>query len=444
MKKEVSPYKPLHVEAKSNYRKGTKERHSVAQPSKALRIEQLLLRWLLASLGHPPLVVTLWNGEEVYRPTVQPVGSVAIHDRRTLWKLLASPELAFGDGYVDGSIALEGDLVELNAAITRSRLISTGSRLLALERNLNRWVARPRRNTLRGSRKNIHHHYDIGNDFYRLWLDEDMIYTCAYFPTYAATLEQAQSAKMEHVCRKLRLSPGQTVVEAGCGWGGLARYMAKRYGVTVKAFNISHEQITYAREQAKAKGLSGRVEFIEDDYRNINGKYDVVVSVGMLEHVGTDHYSELGKILHRCLKPQGLGLIHTIGRDRANPISPWIERRIFPGSYPPSLREMMDIFEPNQFSVLDVENLRLHYAKTLQHWLDRFERAEDKMTGRYDERFVRTWRLYLAGSIAAFLTGSLQLFQVLFTHSGNNRIPWTRAHIYTGSEQAHAANEVVS
>lgn len=443
MKKEVSPYKPLHVEAKSNDRKGTKERHSVAQPSKAIRIEQLLLRRLLASLGHPPLVVTLWNGEEVYRPTVQPVASVAIHDRRTLWKLLASPELAFGDGYVDGSIALEGDLVELNAAITRSRL-STGSRLLALERNLNRWVARPRRNTLRGSRKNIHHHYDIGNDFYRLWLDEDMIYTCAYFPTYAATLEQAQSAKMEHVCRKLRLSPGQTVVEAGCGWGGLARYMAKKYGVTVKAFNISHEQITYAREQAKAKGLSGRVEFIEDDYRNINGKYDVVVSVGMLEHVGTDHYSELGKILQRCLKPQGLGLIHTIGRDRANPISPWIERRIFPGSYPPSLREMMDIFEPNQFSVLDVENLRLHYAKTLQHWLDRFERAEDKMTGRYDERFVRTWRLYLAGSIAAFLTGSLQLFQVLFTHSGNNRIPWTRAHIYTGSEQAHAANEVVS
>lgn len=443
MKKEVSPYKPLHVEAKSNDRKGTKERHSVAQPSKAIRIEQLLLRRLLASLGHPPLVVTLWNGEEVYRPTVQPVASVAIHDRRTLWKLLASPELAFGDGYVDGSIALEGDLVELNAAITRSRL-STGSRLLALERNLNRWVARPRRNTLRGSRKNIHHHYDIGNDFYRLWLDEDMIYTCAYFPTYAATLEQAQSAKMEHVCRKLRLSPGQTVVEAGCGWGGLARYMAKKYGVTVKAFNISHEQITYAREQAKAKGLSGRVEFIEDDYRNINGKYDVVVSVGMLEHVGTDHYSELGKILQRCLKPQGLGLIHTIGRDRANPISPWIERRIFPGSYPPSLREMMDIFEPNQFSVLDVENLRLHYAKTLQHWLDRFERAEDKMAGRYDERFVRTWRLYLAGSIAAFLTGSLQLFQVLFTHSGNNRIPWTRAHIYTGSEQAHAANEVVS
>jgi cyclopropane-fatty-acyl-phospholipid synthase len=442
MKKEEGPYKPLHVDANSDYRKGTRERDSIARPSKVLRIEQLLLKRLLAALGHPPLVVTLWNGEEVYRPTVQPVASVAIHDRRTLWKLLASPELAFGDGYVDGTIALEGDLVELNAAVTRARL-STGSRLLSLERALNRWVVRPRRNTLRGSRKNIHHHYDIGNDFYRLWLDEDMVYTCAYFPSYAATLEQAQIAKMEHVCRKLQLSSGQTVVEAGCGWGGLARYMAKRYGVTVKAFNISHEQIAYAREQAKAEGLSERVEFIEDDYRSIKGKYDVAVSVGMLEHVGTDHYSELGKIIHRCLKLQGLGLIHTIGRDRANPNSPWIERRIFPGSYPPSLREMMAIFEPNRFSVLDVENLRLHYAKTLQHWLDRFEQAVDKLAGRYDERFVRAWRLYLAGSIAAFLTGSLQLFQVLFTHSGNNRIPWTRAHIYTRGEHARAADEVV-
>jgi cyclopropane-fatty-acyl-phospholipid synthase len=442
MKREKA-YKSLHLSVKSDYPTGTREQKSVAQRRKVLQIEQALMKWLLAAIGHPPLVVTLWNGEEVYRPDTPPVASVTIHDRSTLWKLLAAPELAFGDGYVDGTIAVEGDLVALNAAISRSRM-STRSRLVSLERVLSRWVLRPRRNTLRGSRKNIYHHYDIGNDFYRLWLDEEMVYTCAYFPTNASTLEQAQIAKMEHVCRKLRLSPGQAVAEAGCGWGALARYMAKRYGVTVKAFNISHEQIAYAREQAKAEGLSGRVEFIEDDYRSIHGKYDVVVSVGMLEHVGTDHYSELGRTIHRCLKPQGLGLIHSIGRNRAGPNSPWIERRIFPGSYPPSLREMMEIFEPNQFSIIDVENLRLHYARTLRHWLDRFERAVDKLAGQYDERFVRAWRLYLAGSIAAFLTGSLQLFQVLFTHSANNRIPWTRADIYTSTTQAQVADEVVS
>lgn len=442
MKKE-DPYKFLDLNAKSKSPKGRREQNSAAGPSRVLRIERMLLRWLLTVIGHPSLVVTLWNGEEVYRQGKQPVASVTIRNRRTLWKLFAIPELAFGDGYVDSTIAVEGDLVELNAAVTRSRL-STGSRLTSLERAFSRWVFRPRRNTLQGSRKNIYHHYDIGNDFYRHWLDKEMVYTCAYFSTNAATLEQAQIAKMEHVCRKLQLAPGQAVVEAGCGWGSLARYMAKNYGVTVKAFNISHEQIAYAREQAKAEGLSGRVEFIEEDYRAIKGRYDVVVSVGMLEHVGTNHYSQFGEIIRRCLKPQGLGLIHTIGRNRANPNSPWIERRIFPGSYPPSLREMMDIFEPNQLSVLDVENLRLHYAKTLQHWLARFEQAVDKLAGRYDERLVRAWRLYLSGSIAAFMTGSLQLYQVLFTHAGNNRIPWTRDHIYASSEHEQAADEVVS
>lgn len=443
--KKQGPYKPLRLEAKTNYPQGTRDRDSIARSSKVLRIERLLLRRLLAAIGHPPLLVTLWDGEEVYRPPAEkpPIANVFIHNRNTLWKLLAAPELSFGDGYTNGSITVQGDLVELNAAVTRSRN-TTGSRLFSLEGLLEGWVSRPRRNTLRGSQQNIHHHYDVGNDFYRLWLDEEMVYTCAYFPTHGASLEQAQIAKMEHVCKKLQLTPGQAVVEAGCGWGALARYMARKYGVTVKAFNISHEQITYAREQAKAEGLSGRVEFIEDDYRSIKGEYDVVVSVGMLEHVGTEHYSALGRIIRNSLKPQGLGLIHTIGRNRAGPNSPWIERRIFPGSYPPSLREMMEIFEPNQLSVLDVENLRLHYAKTIQHWLDRFERAMDEVAERYDECFVRAWRLYLAGSIAAFRTGSLQLFQVVFAHADNNRIPWTRTHIYASSEPVHAAGEAVS
>ena len=285
------------------------------------------------------------------------------------------------------------------------------------------WRLRPGANSLKRSRHNISHHYDLGNDFYQLWLDEQMVYTCAYFPTPDATLEEAQAAKMDHVCRKVWLRPGETVVEAGCGWGSLARHMARHYGVQVQAFNISREQVRYARERAKAEGLEGRVEYVEDDYRNIAGRCDAFVSVGMLEHVGVDHYRELGGVIRRCLKPDGRGLVHSIGRNFPEPTSPWLEKRIFPGSYMPSLRELTGVFEPCGFSVLDVENLRLHYAKTLDHWLRRFEASADAIERCSTQRLVRAYRLYLAASMASFTAGGMQLFQVAFAPVGEQRHP---------------------
>jgi cyclopropane-fatty-acyl-phospholipid synthase len=245
-------------------------------------------------------------------------------------------------------------------------------------------------------------------------------------------LDEAQIAKMDHVCRKLRLGANDTVVEAGCGWGSLALHMAGRYGTKVRAFNISKEQIAYARERAREKGLDGRVEFVEDDYRNIRGTYDAFVSVGMLEHVGRENYAELGRVISRCLSNEGRGLIHSIGRNRPEPLHPWIERRIFPGAYPPSLGEMMQIFEPSNLSVLDVENLRLHYARTLRDWLQLYEGVVDQVRDLFsDESFVRMWRLYLTGSVAAFETGVLQLFHVVFAKQDNNAIPLTRDHLYS-------------
>ena len=235
---------------------------------------------------------------------------------------------------------------------------------------------------------------------------------------------------MDHVCRKLQLKPGEQVVEAGCGWGALALHMARRYGVKVKAYNVSHRQIVYSRQRARADGLDGQVEFIEDDYRNIDGCFDAFVSVGMLEHVGVDNYRGLGDVVRRALKESGRGLIHSIGRNRPLPMNAWIEERIFPGAYPPTLSEMMAIFEPHQLSVLDVENLRLHYAQTLEHWLWRFEKSADRIAAMFDDNFVRAWRLYLAGSWAAFTTGEMQLFQVLFAPRNNNNLAWTRAHLY--------------
>jgi cyclopropane-fatty-acyl-phospholipid synthase len=206
--------------------------------------------------------------------------------------------------------------------------------------------------------------------------------------------------------------------------------MAQNYGVKVRAFNISHEQVAFARERAQREGLGSSVEFVEDDYRNITGKYDAFVSVGMLEHVGVENYPGLGRVIQQCLGSVGRGLIHSIGRNRPAPMHPWIEKRIFPGAYPPSLGEMMQIFEPWNLSILDVENIRLHYARTLRHWMDLYEGATDRVAEMFDEKFVRMWRLYLAGSIAGFTTGTLQLFQVLFAPGQNNDVPWTRDYIY--------------
>jgi cyclopropane-fatty-acyl-phospholipid synthase len=206
--------------------------------------------------------------------------------------------------------------------------------------------------------------------------------------------------------------------------------MARRHGVRVRAYNISREQVAYARERAREENLEDRVEYVLDDYRNIRGKFDVFVSVGMLEHVGPGDYPVLGKVIDKTLKPRGRGLIHSIGRNWPRPINAWIERRIFPGAYPPTLHEMMAIFEGRRFSVLDVENLRLHYALTLGEWLQRFEQNAERVEEMMDRNFVRAWRLYLSGSKAAFTSGQLQLFQVVFAREQNNDIPWSRGHQY--------------
>lgn len=392
-------------------------------------IESRLIKQLLRVIGSPPITVTLWDGEMHYGPTAGlPEAGMQIKDRATLWRLFTNPNLNFGDDYSRGAIEIDGDLVDFLEALFRTRV--QYQKPGAVQRFLTRGLIRTRRNTLEGSRNNIQHHYDLGNDFYRLWLDREMAYTCAYFPTREATLEEAQLAKMDHVCRKLELKPGETVVEAGCGWGSLARHMALNYGVNVRAYNISSEQIAFARGRAKAEGFDDRVEYVKDDYRTITGKYDAFVSVGMLEHVGAENYAALGGLIDRVLPPNGRGLIHTIGQNRPEPTSAWTERRLFPGGYTPTLRQMMDIFEGPGFSVVDVENLRLHYALTLQHWLDRYEMHREQVRESFDEFFVRAWRLYLAASIANFNAGSLQLYQVLFARPTKNDGAWTRAHLY--------------
>lgn len=378
-------------------------------------------RWVLdrvhQMVATAPLRFVLWDGWETPLTVRSPIGTIVFKNRRALLGWAWDPDLNFGETYMSGAVEIRGDLL---------------ATLEAIYRGLGRAKARPwwlwrSANSESAARENVHHHYDLGNDFYRYWLDAEMQYTCAYFPAPDWTLEKAQIAKMDLVCRKLRLQAGERVIEAGCGWGSLALFMARHHGVSVRAFNISHEQVAFARQRAQDEGLDDRVTFVEDDYRNLSGACDAFVSIGMLEHVGLADYPTLGGVIDRSLAFNGRGLLHFIGRDQRLPLNSWIRKRIFPGAYPPTLCEVFGrVFEPNSLSVLDVENLRLHYGKTLEHWRRRFDRASEDVANMFDATFVRAWELYLAGSQAAFDTGTMQLFQVLFARGGSNAIPWTR------------------
>lgn len=386
------------------------------------------LGFIMRHVGNPRVMLRLWNGDDFSVSDGNPVACIEFRQRRAIFELIASPSVGFGECYSKGLIDIHGDFLACANEIARSFTRQRDRRYYW--HKLRSMVASMRGNSLSKSRHNVHHHYDLGNEFYKMWLDERMVYTCAYYGQADATLAEAQVAKLDHVCRKLRLQPGQDVIEAGCGWGALAIHMAEHYGVSVKAYNNSTEQVAYAREQAAQKGLSDRVEFVLDDYRTIDSKCDAFVSIGMLEHVGMRNFQTLGQIVRDSLKPHGLALIHSIGRSHPRPPDPWISKHIFPGGHIPSLGEAMAIFEPFKFSVLDVENLRLHYARTCADWLENFEAVSEEVSEMYSEEFVRTWRLYLAGSSAGFQSGTLQLYQVLFAPRGNNDVPLTRDYQY--------------
>ena len=411
---------------RSHHKKSTMFHPSVT------RLDRWLVKKMVDVVGNPPVRISLWDGIEVTPPCDNPIAIMIYYDRGALIKTIFDPELHWGDLYCSGRVKFEGDMAKFMHEIY---LGIRGKDKTSLLRRMVVWLGHRRIiNSHDKAKENIYHHYDIGNDFYKLWLDkEEMQYTCAYFPRENMTLEEAQVEKLHYICRKLQLKPGDTVVEAGCGWGGLARFMAKHYGASVIAYNISKQQVRYARQRAQEEGLSSQIEYVFDDYRNITGQFDVFVSVGMLEHVAKQDYQQLGEIISRCLKPEGRGLIHSIGRIVSRPMNAWIERRIFPGACPPTLSEMMNIFEPNNFSAYDVENIRLHYSRTLEIWAQRFEEHKDEITEMMDEEFVKAWGLYLYGSLAAFNSGELQLFQVVFSHAQNNNIPWSRHHLYNNA-----------
>lgn len=399
------------------------------------RAERWVLGRILRAAGEPPVRLVLPDGFSAEPRRPAPWFTLRIGTWRALLAMALDPETGFAEGYASGEVTLDGPLAGFCDAVYAARAVVESQGWFA--RLVSAYLEWTQRRSLSGARRNIHRHYDLGNDFYQLWLDQDLIYTCAFFPSAQSSLEQAQAAKMDRVARKLALERGERVVEAGCGWGSLAIHLARHYGVRVRAFNISREQITYARARARREGVEAQVEYVEDDYRNITGRYDAFVSVGMLEHVGREHYGEMGEVIGRSIGEEGRGLLHFIGRARPAPLSPWIRQRIFPGAYAPVLSEALPLLEQRRYTVADVENLRAHYARTLHCWLERFEAAWPQVSARYGEEFARAWRLYLAGSEAAFRSGSLQLYQVLFAGPRCAKRLWTREA--AGQEQAAAS-----
>ena len=348
-----------------------------------------------------------------------PSVTLRLHDAGLYTKLFLNPELHAGEAYMDGTLTFEdgsdvGAFMELFAA-NRGGLAAHPAQAL-LRRGWRAMKGIHQANPEKAAKANARHHYDLSTDLYRLFLDEGLNYSCAVFETPDDTLEAAQHRKLQRATAKLRLRPGMTVAEIGSGWGAFAIHIAATTGAHVTAINVSPEQIRIAKEAAAAAGVAALVEFRELDYRALDGRYDRVVSVGMMEHVGVGHFDEYLRKIRSLLAPDGFAFVHCIGRMRPpGSTGPFIRKYIFPGAYVPSLSEVFASTERAGLWVADMEVLRLHYHYTLQHWRRRFAANRAQAAALYDERFCRMWEWYLAAVDVGFSNGSNMVFQMLLS-----------------------------
>ena len=355
---------------------------------------------------------------------------VKLHDKRAALDIFRNPRLRFGELYMDGRLTIEdGTILDLLELIVGAKPWEQGRRK-AHPKGKGSWIKHLfRSNPVAKSRSNVAHHYDIGNDLYALFLDDDLQYSCAYFTDPTNGLEQAQADKKAHIAAKLDLKPGQRVLDIGCGWGGMALYMHKVAGVDVLGITLSEEQIKVARQRAKDAGVDDHVKFELIDYRLLEGRFDRIVSVGMFEHVGAKHYDEFFVKCRELLTDDGAMLLHTIGKlGGAGKPDPFTDKWIFPGYHLPSLSQMCSSTEKVKLIVSDVETLRLHYAYTLRHWLDRATKARAKIEMMYDARFFRMWEFYLAGGIVMFESGAACNYQVQYVRD-RRALPITRDYM---------------
>jgi cyclopropane-fatty-acyl-phospholipid synthase len=391
-------------------------------------MQKFLFQQFFSRLKSKTFQITYWDGmtEKYGEGDGDPCFTLVFHEKFPTLKLIDDPIMTLGEAYMDGLVDINGEMEEFIRVAYSNKEIFWKGRLPRLPKV-----------SLRKQKENVQHHYDLGNDFYSLWLDETMSYSCAYFQTPEDSLEQAQMQKIDHTLKKLQLKPGETLLDIGSGWGWLILRAAEQYGVKSMGITLSEEQYKMTQERIKDLGLQGRVEVDLISFSEFAEKgrvFDKIASVGMFEHVGQAYYPQFMKSVHSLLKERGLALLHSITKPLEQPTDPWITKYIFPGGHIPSLREIIRLLPDYNFHPIDMESLRLHYAMTLDRWGDRFEEHVDKIKEMYDERFVRMWHLYLRTCAASFRVSGLNIHQILFSKGLNNDLFLTRDHLYRAIE----------
>lgn len=369
-----------------------------------------------------------------------PAVTIRLHDRALHWKLFVRPDVHAGEAYMDGLLTVEdADVYDFLDLVGRNVDAAHGDPFDGWTRRVDVALRRAHQfNPVGRARRNVAHHYDLSGELYRLFLDADQQYSCAYFTNSDQSIDQAQAQKRRHIAAKLLLKPGKTVLDIGSGWGGLALYLAEQAGARVTGITLSQEQLATARGRADQAGLGDRVDFALRDYREQDGTFDRIVSVGMFEHVGVNHYDAFFSMIRERLADDGVALLHTIGKmEVPGGTNPWIRKYIFPGGYSPALSEVMTAVQRAGLWVTDIEILRLHYAHTLRHWRERFQANRATAAALYDERFCRMWEFYLAASEISFRYLRCVVFQVQLAKRPD-AVPLTRDYI-AKAERALAA-----
>ncbi len=389
-----------------------------------IHITKTFYKNLLKRLLQVTCTIRFWDGEEVTLGDGPSKFTIVFYEPLSISEVISNPSVTLGEAYMHKKLDVEGNIRDVIEA-----LYNNPNSFLRYKGKLSKLV-RPINNSLKNSKENASYHYDIGNDFYALWLDKTMTYSCGYFKTSEDTLEQAQINKVDHILKKLHLKKGNTLLDIGCGWGQLIITAAKKYQVHALGVTLSTEQMEKAKQRIKEEGLEDLVEVQLQDYRQIkNQKFDRIVSVGMIEHVGKDYLHEYFSVVNDLLTEGGLSLLHCITSLKGGS-NRWIDKYIFPGGYLPSVTELITHMTEEAFHLIDLESLRRHYCRTLEHWADNFEQAMDKITRMKEEDFIRMWRLYLNACAASFHTGNIDIHQFVFSKGLADDLPWTRDYIY--------------
>jgi len=383
----------------------------------------------LRRIGGAGFTIEYWDGERVDYGNGAPRFILQVKSAWVARGILQNPLVRLPEAYVDGDIELNGNLLDLLEVCYQSD--EAFFRFSAWQRSLARLWSWRRRNSAAGARRNVSHHYDLGNEFFAIWLDRQMLYSGAYFKHADDDLDIAQEQKLRHICAKLRLAPGKSLLDVGCGWGALALHAARHHRIQVTGITLSEAQQTLCNQKAHELALDNQWRVRLQDYRELAGeRFDRVVSVGMAEHVGRVFLPAYAAALARCLRPGGLGVVQTMGKTTRGEVTPWITKYIFPGMYLPTLAEISDHMAAAGLHITDIENLRQHYVLTLENWIERFESNLDEIAKLFDERFVRMWRAYLNIACAGFKFGDLNLWQISFSRGREANAPLTRDYLY--------------